>query len=319
VSGTSHIFILFPFDVSFTTGIPTPSKVLVNSTAADAVNLIEGVSNTADTLMITVPTSVTIGNNSSVNVNIDITAGIQNASSGASLSYIVYTSVEHGEVNRDISLPVELTVFQASSIEGVIRLNWVTESEVRNAYWIVDRCEIPEKNLSEIEKDFHEIEKSGLTYEMLIKLNGSGTISERSEYAINDSSVIGGKIYAYRLADVSYEGVITRHKPIIQKAVLPDAFELHPNYPNPFNPETTIKYRLPSIGIAELIIYDVLGREVVTLVKDVQEAGYYKYVWNGLNHSGNKVSSGIYFYRLIVKNSNGSKFYNQVRKMIMLK
>ena len=69
------------------------------------------------------------------------------------------------------------------------------------------------------------------------------------------------------------------------------------NYPNPFNPSTTIGYAVPEETHIRLDILDVLGRHVATLVDDIQNPGYYRVVWNGLNEGGTSVASGVYFAR----------------------
>jgi hypothetical protein len=115
VSGVSTIFLLIPDDATFTLGVPTNSKVAVNSTAANAPVLRTGTLTNPDTLIITVPSSVTIGNNTNVTVVIDETAGLRNAISIAALTYAAYTSVENGVVGYDLSLPVSLTAFTAEN------------------------------------------------------------------------------------------------------------------------------------------------------------------------------------------------------------
>ncbi len=70
------------------------------------------------------------------------------------------------------------------------------------------------------------------------------------------------------------------------------------NYPNPFNPETTISYSVPKSGAASLKVYNLKGQVIRTLVSSVMEAGNYSVVWNGKDDNGNAVSSGVYFYRL---------------------
>ncbi|NOX67513.1 MAG: T9SS type A sorting domain-containing protein, partial [Chlorobi bacterium] len=94
---------------------------------------------------------------------------------------------------------------------------------------------------------------------------------------------------------------------------LPDQFLVFQNYPNPFNPSTTISYTLPRTSMVSVKIYDILGREVISLISEVQNRGVYDVVWNGENNFGKKVGSGIYFYRV-----ETDKFA-QVMKMILLK
>ncbi len=79
---------------------------------------------------------------------------------------------------------------------------------------------------------------------------------------------------------------------------IPQKFKLLQNYPNPFNLQTTIRYELPVRAKITLIIYDVLGRKIRTLVKENQSAGNHAMIWDGKNDLGNQVSTGIYFYQL---------------------
>jgi hypothetical protein len=85
-------------------------------------------------------------------------------------------------------------------------------------------------------------------------------------------------------------------------------FQLFQNYPNPFNPSTTISYTIPKAGFVSLKVYDVLGKEVSTLVNKEISVGNHEVVFNGSN-----LSSGIYFYRM----QAGS--FNNTKKLILLK
>jgi hypothetical protein len=88
---------------------------------------------------------------------------------------------------------------------------------------------------------------------------------------------------------------------------------LLPAYPNPFNPETTIRYELAARTHVSLRVYDVSGAVVRTLVNDVKAAGSYSMTWNGKDDHGSSVSSGVYFYRITA----GS--FQDVRKMTLVK
>ena len=90
-------------------------------------------------------------------------------------------------------------------------------------------------------------------------------------------------------------------------------FNLIGNYPNPFNPETTISYQLPEDSEVELIIYNIKGQKVKTLINEILPAGEHSVIWNGRDSYGNRVGSGIYFYKL--KASERSK----VKKMLLFK
>jgi hypothetical protein len=100
----------------------------------------------------------------------------------------------------------------------------------------------------------------------------------------------------------------------VQIQTRPEAFALANNYPNPFNPATTIKYALPEASTVRLEVFNVVGQVVRTLVADHQNAGRYVVQWDAANDNGHSLSSGIYFYRL----QAGSEFL-EVKKMLLLK
>lgn len=94
---------------------------------------------------------------------------------------------------------------------------------------------------------------------------------------------------------------------------LPSGFALGQNYPNPFNPETKITFALPSASEVTLTIYNVLGREVRTLVASTLEAGQHTVTWDSRDNAGAVTASGVYFYRL------DAGTYSTTRKMMLLK
>ena len=95
--------------------------------------------------------------------------------------------------------------------------------------------------------------------------------------------------------------------------LIPNQIILHQNYPNPFNPVTTLRYELPENGMVNITIYDMLGRQVKTLVNQAQDAGYRSVVWDATNDYGKPVSAGIYLYQIQAGE------YMQTRKMVLLK
>ena len=94
---------------------------------------------------------------------------------------------------------------------------------------------------------------------------------------------------------------------------LPKQFDLEQNFPNPFNPQTVIRYELHKAQAVTLVIYNTLGQQVHTLVDDYQTAGSHTVTWDGTSSSASQVSSGIYFYRLQAGD------YSETRKMTLLK
>jgi len=94
---------------------------------------------------------------------------------------------------------------------------------------------------------------------------------------------------------------------------LPQGFALEQNFPNPFNPVTTLRYDLPKNGHVNITIYDMLGREVKTLINQTQNAGYRSVQWNATNDYGKPVSAGIYLYQIQAGE------YISTKKMVLLK
>ena len=97
------------------------------------------------------------------------------------------------------------------------------------------------------------------------------------------------------------------------KAIVPAIFTLHQNFPNPFNPITTLRYDLPEDNFVMLTVYDMLGRTVVQLVNTAQEAGFKSVQWDATDSMGRPVSAGVYLYQI-----QAGEFV-QTKKMVLLK
>jgi hypothetical protein len=127
--------------------------------------------------------------------------------------------------------------------------------------------------------------------------------------------------YYFNMADDSkttlYDDIIVKQAVTSVKDItnpgIPENHSLSQNYPNPFNPSTNISYKLNQAQNVSLIIYDILGEKVKTLVSQYQSAGYYTVTWNGQNDAGYSVKSGIYLYTL----RSGDIF--ETKKMLMLR
>ncbi len=194
----------------------------------------------------------------------------------------------------DGSLPVFLSDFSISQEKNYILINWVTESEINNLGFIIERKIKNTEETSNYE-GWTEID----TYLDNKVLKGQGNQSNRTEYHYHDNSVIPGKTYQYRLADVNYNGIMKYHgvQEIAVKSsiglVLPNIFALESAYPNPFNPVTYISYQIPKESFVNIGIYDVTGKLLKILVNENKGAGKYTVHWDGSEYS-----SGIYFYRI---------------------
>jgi hypothetical protein len=100
---------------------------------------------------------------------------------------------------------------------------------------------------------------------------------------------------------------------LIDSEILPDAFELRQNYPNPSNPSTTIDFAIPRGDRVTLTVYNVLGQLIAVLAEQYLSAGTYRVTWDGRDRAGNELASGVYLYRL----QAGS--HSEIKKMLFLK
>jgi len=137
-----------------------------------------------------------------------------------------------------------------------------------------------------------------------------------------DESVQIGTTYYYAITAIDYSGnestpaTLTSVVTSAQQGPaenIPNTYELNSNYPNPFNPSTSIRYGLPAESNVRLQIYNILGQLVASLVNEKQPAGYQSVIWNA------NVASGIYFYRLEAVSATDGKTFVDVKKMLLLK
>jgi len=213
---------------------------------------------------------------------------------------------------------VELASFSSQSESGVNYLRWVTESELENAYWMIERKTLTEADYASIQKGEISVEEHPNPFEIISTIEGRGSVSLKTEYVFKDSLVEAGSVYAYRLADVSYDGLVNYHEVIFQSVEAPLTFQLFNNYPNPFNPSTNFKYSLPVDARVEMKIYNLLGQEVTTLVDDVQKAGFHQLQWHGTNRAGESVASGMYVVAFRANESGGGS-HTKMMKILLLR
>lgn len=128
-------------------------------------------------------------------------------------------------------------------------------------------------------------------------------------------------VTAERVGAMSIVRVASSHakapQTIVHEQVAPTGFELAQNYPNPFNPSTTISYTLPADASVSLRVYDMLGREVATIVNATQNAGRFTATWDGLDNTRQAVSSGVYLYRLEAAPFDGTLPFIMAKKMVL--
>jgi hypothetical protein len=195
---------------------------------------------------------------------------------------------------RDPSLttvmPVELTSFSASVIGNTVKLIWKTATEVNNYGFEILRQ-------AQDDKDWTKI---GF-------VNGNGNSNSPKSYSFTDRDVNTGK-YNYRLKQMDNDGTFEYSKTVEADFGVPTKFELNQNFPNPFNPTTTISYDLPDAANVKLTIFNILGQEIKILVDGFREAGVHT-----ITFDADDLDSGLYIYKL----QAGSQV--QTKKMTLIK
>ena len=197
--------------------------------------------------------------------------------------------------SQDSPLPVTLQSFSANVNTNNVTLKWITSEEINNVGF--------------------DVERSMSTDNQFVKIGfvkGNGTIKSASEYTFSDRNLNSGK-YQYRLKQIDNNGNYEYHNLNGDITVsLPAKFDLSQNYPNPFNPVTKIGYSIPEDGKIKLSVYDITGKEVSILANENKVAGYYTMQFNG-----ERLSSGVYFYRLDFSGNSGSM--TEVKRMVLIK
>ena len=200
----------------------------------------------------------------------------------------------------DSSLPVVLSVFNASGSLNGIELKWITESEINNAGFEILRSGEEKGNYQLIDSYLNNPD-----------LQGQGNSSTRHIYYYKDDLVTMGQTYWYKLVDIDFNGNRIVHGPVSATVQLlddritsistntPRVFKLYPNYPNPFNPSTKLQFDIPALKgniiDASLVIYNNLGQKVKEVYTGQLIGGRYQTRWDGRTDSGNRAPSGIYF------------------------
>ncbi len=189
--------------------------------------------------------------------------------------------------------PVELTSFRVNVNDGSVYLDWQTATETNN-------------------KGFEIQRNSGNGYEVIAFINGNGTTTELHNYSFVDKPSSSGK-YTYRLRQVDFNGSSEYSNEIELQLDLPKIYSLEQNYPNPFNPTTQIKFSLAEDSKVTLKVFDILGREVATILKGNLTAGGHT-----VTFKASKLPSGVYIYKLEASGVDGSNF-TSVKKMVLMK
>ena len=188
-----------------------------------------------------------------------------------------------------IPLPVELASFTATSNGKEVILNWSTVTEINN-------------QLFEVQRSFEGSEFATIGF-----VNGKGTTTERQDYSYRDKILTDGK-YSYRLKQIDYLGRYEYSDIIDIDLKAFNSYLLEENYPNPFNPTTTIGFGIKNKSNVKITVLNSIGEEVAVLLNEEKEAGFHQVEFNAIG-----LPSGVYFYQL-----KAGEYVN-TKKMILLK
>lgn len=209
----------------------------------------------------------------------------------AGVNVEITDSTGHHVVINNNPLPVTLSEFISSVSRNEVTLSWITTQEVNNSGFEIYRTI----------KDKNDWIKTGF-------ISGRGTTNEPVNYKFTDKD-LQTAVYKYKLKQLDYNGNYEffnlNNDVTVNK---PGSFNISQNYPNPSNPKCKIDYELPRDAFVTVKVYDLLGREVITLVNEMKQAGYYTSEFDGTN-----LASGIYIYRI------KTDYYSATKKMVLVK
>ncbi|MCW9094724.1 MAG: choice-of-anchor D domain-containing protein [Ignavibacteriaceae bacterium] len=260
------------------------------------------------------------------NLNISLMAGIAFDTSG-----VLYGVTRSGEVYT-IDITNGTTNFV---VDGEGTYLGVTFNPATNELWATTRSVVVNKDLifkvDLTSGDTTFIGNTGLdkqtndiAFDENLDLYGIiGTSSELNDFVSIDpmtgAGTVVGSVGMKHILSLAYiDEIVLGVEDDENNVNIPTAYSLKQNYPNPFNPSTTINFSLPAESDVKLVIYNMLGQEITTLVNEQIPAGNHSVIWNANNSGGTQLTSGIYFYKLTASGTNGSKFQD-VKKMILIK
>ncbi|MEO8666393.1 MAG: Cys-Gln thioester bond-forming surface protein [Ignavibacteria bacterium] len=209
------------------------------------------------------------------------------------IAYPVYGMMEVTEEFG--ALPVELSSFTGITNGRNAELKWSTTNERNNSGFNIERKISGTNDWSKVGN-----------------VAGSGNSDVTKEYSYTDRNLASAK-YNYRLKQIDYNGNFEYYDLTSEVQIgAPSKFDLGQNYPNPFNPTTKINYDLSFNGTVSLNVFDMSGKQILAVVNEQQQAGYYSVTINA-----GSIASGVYYYRLTA--SGEGKNFVATKKMILVK
>ena len=198
-------------------------------------------------------------------------------------------TIDIGAFEFVVPVPVELISLTSSIKEYTVTLEWTTATETNNRGFEIERSD------------------DNITFVRIGFVPGFGTTTEVKNYSYSDQAAKTGTYY-YRLKQIDFDGTSKYSEVVKVNIIVPGKYCLQQNFPNPFNPTTTIGFEIQNKSNVMIRILNSIGQEVAVVLNEEKEAGYHSVEFNGID-----LSSGVYFYQI----KAGSFF--DTRKMILLK
>ncbi len=192
-------------------------------------------------------------------------------------------------------LPVELQSFTAATNGNNVQLSWTTSMEINNDGFEIQRT---------------PLENANWVFVGFVK--GAVNSSSSQTYSFTDTEIPSGA-YRYRLKQIDFNGSFEYFELSESVSIgVPEKFRLEQNFPNPFNPSTHIAFELPEDCVVRIMIYDMSGREIMTLINRTFSPGRHR-----IEFRGEGLSSGTYLYKVEATGRNSS--FTAVKRMLLMK
>ncbi|HLP15979.1 MAG TPA: hypothetical protein VK470_06965 [Bacteroidota bacterium] len=224
--------------------------------------------------------------------------GNSNGSGGMGSGTINNQTLNTPTVLNDISLPVELASFTVVAERQASRLNWKTATETNNAGFGIERADAALTGQSKVWKEIGFV-------------HGAGTSSAEHNYTFLVAQGLSGRA-VYRLKQIDRDGQIRYSHEVEAAAIVPKEFALMQNFPNPFNPSTSIGFSIPEDSRVSIVAYDVIGRTASVLIDESRPAGSYT-----LSFDAGALASGVYLYRMTAR--SGSTVFTQTKRFVLMR
>jgi photosystem II stability/assembly factor-like uncharacterized protein len=203
------------------------------------------------------------------------------------------------EAYIDFTIPVELSSFTASQLDKKVVLKWSTATETNNRGFEIQR------------------KLKNQDWETLEFVSGYGTTTGTRQYIYEDDYEFlpyNGRVL-YRLKQIDFNGSYEYSDRIFVDVIfIPSETNISQNFPNPFNPSTTIKYSINTEGKVRVSVFNPIGQKIRELVATDQTPGTYEVTWNALEYA-----SGIYFYLFELTGQDGELIHKEMKKLVLIK